>query len=580
MWLALFFLRVYENQQTEKIMPSSSDSGPGPQPLFPHPGEKNSAEGSHPRRVIPRTRGRTPRDLALRRVGVPQVAVPRPSQKGAEPDANTRGLSEAPVHLPATEIDFAELEDGSLVELVEDPKDPLHTLLAVWKDGHLEYTDQLEHNGRIFVPLQRKGEILKRVRLPREAKSYESVQSLRTEIRALLKRCVVLDYWYTAVLPHFVLSTWLVDRLPVAPYLSVVGLPQSGKTTLLKVLSLVCRRPLLTADITSAAFYQACSQLMPTLLIDEAGTHQSNRVLRHLLRVGTTRDVVAMRKNQSFHAYGAKAISWLEPPEDPALNSRCILVPMFEANNSSLARPTDPALEEQAARLQAQLLQFRLDKYKSVELPNIPGAESLRPRARDLLTCLAAPCAENPNTFEYLLWFFKRQAEFTKEPLSLPEDAVLRALFYLAHQRLGPEKVVVGDLTHMVNKLLARTGERFRLSPRKVGAVLTSLGFIYRQRTNLGWTVWLDRSQQKRVHELAQAHGMERFKLDLPVSTEECPLCERPKFPALGPDQKAHRKDLVDVVDNIGFWSSEASERKSGAVKGLLKKPGARSATG
>jgi len=54
----------------------------------------------------------------------------------------------------------------------------------------------------------------------------------------------------------FVVSTWFIERLAVAPYLALVGLPRSGKTTLLQVLNLLCRRALLTADITSAAFYE------------------------------------------------------------------------------------------------------------------------------------------------------------------------------------------------------------------------------------------------------------------------------------------------------------------------------------
>src|SRR4029077_18099847 len=46
------------------------------------------------------------------------------------------------------ETDFAELENGTLVDLVQDPGNPSRTLLAVWKDGQLRYQDQLETNGR------------------------------------------------------------------------------------------------------------------------------------------------------------------------------------------------------------------------------------------------------------------------------------------------------------------------------------------------------------------------------------------------------------------------------------------------
>jgi hypothetical protein len=44
-----------------------------------------------------------------------------------------------------TEIDFAELKDGTLVEIVEDSENPYRTLLAVWKDGDVHYLKQLEN---------------------------------------------------------------------------------------------------------------------------------------------------------------------------------------------------------------------------------------------------------------------------------------------------------------------------------------------------------------------------------------------------------------------------------------------------
>src|SRR5713226_2333076 len=253
-----------------------------------------------------------------------------------------------------TEIDFAELKDGTLVELVEDSKNPGRTCFAVWKDGEVRFADRLEQDGQVFVPLSRKNEVLRHLRLPSAVLPYESAQALLRRLETLIAQCVAVDEKYVPVLADFVLSTWLVDRLEVAPYLSVVGLPQSGKTTLLKVLSLVCRRPLLMADVTSASFYHACARFMPTMLIDEAGSIRNSRTLRHMLRSGTTRDVLAVRRNLTFHAFGAKVISSLEPPDDAALNSRCIVIPMSESKSTALVRTDEPAVQQRAADLQAQ----------------------------------------------------------------------------------------------------------------------------------------------------------------------------------------------------------------------------------
>jgi hypothetical protein len=187
------------------------------------------------------------------------------------------------------------------------------------------------------------------------------------------------------LLSCFVLSTWLVDRLPVAPYVALLGLPSSGKTTVLKILRLLCRRSLLTADITSAAFYRICDRITPTLLIDETATGREKQALFHVLRVGTNRDIVAFRGDQAFKAHGARVISRTELPEDEALNSRCLIIPLRRSTRTDLVRPTDPEILEAADELQRKLLCHRFKYYFSVNLPRILGDECIRSRARTFL---------------------------------------------------------------------------------------------------------------------------------------------------------------------------------------------------
>ena len=40
--------------------------------------------------------------------------------------------------LPEQEVDFCELEDGTLVEMIEDPDDPANSLFAVFRNGTVE----------------------------------------------------------------------------------------------------------------------------------------------------------------------------------------------------------------------------------------------------------------------------------------------------------------------------------------------------------------------------------------------------------------------------------------------------------
>jgi len=435
-------------------------------------------------------------------------------------------LTDKPERQPAivsrrVETDFAELDDGSLVEMIEDPDNSSRTLLAVYKDGEVRFTDQLQYGGRVLVPIPREKEILRHVRLPRGVQACESAFSLVQQIRSIFTQCLDLDEVRSFLLSTFVLSTWFIERLPVAPYVALIGLPQSGKSAVLKVLRLLCRRALLTGDITSAALYEICDRLTPTLLIDETSTIGQKRVLFHLLRTGNTRDLIAMRRGRSFKAFGAKVISWIELPNDSALNSRCIQIPLCETHRTDLKRPTDPEIVRAADDLQKQLLQFRFEKSRKLILPKIEGDERLRSRARDLYETLALPCCESKELCRILVEAFAEQQEWNREQLSVSQSAILKVLFKNAHRNLDNNRSAVGDLAAQVNDELQAQGEGFRLSARELGAALTSLGFTNRKRTNSGWVIRMFGRDYKRVHQLLLAYG------GLPESQPErqCDFC-------------------------------------------------------
>ena len=173
----------------------------------------------------------------------------------------------------------------------------------------------------------------------------------------------------------------------------------------------------------------------------------------------------------------------------------------------------------------AQLLQFRFQNYAKISTPAIPGTEWLKPPSRQMLTALAAPCVQDMKICESLITYFKRREFSSHEPLPLQESAVLTTLFSHIHQKAYTENVLVNNLTIKVNEILKTSGERFRLSARKVGAVVSTFGF-WKKRTNTGWSVLLERATQVRVHKLVQRHGIDvdigRF---LRADLRECPLC-------------------------------------------------------
>lgn len=370
-----------------------------------------------------------------------------------------------------------------------------------------EYGVPVSVDGHAFYPLA-EDEITRHVRFPQSLGWYRSVDWLLADIDTFFVKCLDLDPRHRFLLACFVVSTWLVDHLPVAPYIALTGLPRSGKSTTLHALSLICRHGLLTSDISSAALYRACDRLTPTLCIDETATASQSRALFHLLRSGTSRNAIIFREGRSYHCYGAKVFVWTEMPKDDALNSRCIMIPLRETTRQDLLRTDDPAIIQAAEDLQAKLLVFRLFHYRGLKRPQIAGMEQLRSRDRDLYEALAMPIAAEPKACAHLLHCFTYHQELDREPLPPSETAVIESLFRQIHIQPNQEAHALRPLRVEANKALADAGERFRLSERAISGALRTLGFDRRKRTNLGYVVLIDRAARQHVHTLLGTYGV------------------------------------------------------------------------
>jgi hypothetical protein len=437
---------------------------------------------------------------------------------------------------PESYAHSASLPDGTVAELIRDPESPGYTLFACYKDGAISYVDELstEDEDTLPMPLRR---TLKPLRLPYRAEPAGSLKELVFSITDLIQRCVAISKYQALILAHFVVSTWIVDRLPIAPYVAVVGLPQTGKTTLLRVLALVCRRALLSSDLSVQALCHVCDIIQPTLILDDV-PHSLCRILR----AGNTRNTPVFRGSQSWDLFGPKALAWTSLPDDYALNSRCLIFSMDEAQDTSqLIRPDAPEVIAAADDIQAKLLYFRLETLArgngAIEAEHLPqpnmedqdsktpeSTHTLRPRMRDLYQALATPFANDPDQCRLLEKWMSRADIAHREPLPPEESAVLAALYGVAHQEKQPERPCITDLTHLVNLRLAATHERLRIKPRRIGSVLSSFGISQRCRTSRGWAIWLELDDRKKIHQLADRYGLDRSDFEIETFSK-CSLC-------------------------------------------------------
>jgi hypothetical protein len=281
------------------------------------------------------------------------------------------------------------------------------------------------------------------------------------------------------------------------------------------------------------------------------------RKLIHFLRLGTTPGITGSPLNQSYSTYGSKVVTWTELPEDDALNSRCIIIPMQETSRTDLLRLNDPEIVAAADSLQGRLLMYRFQKYSSLPRTQIPGGRHLRSRNRDLYEALAFPIAEDPEACARLLECLGQQNDLHAESLPSDHAAVLETLFQLIH--LQPEQGTLASsyLTEMVNLNLERAGERFRLTAKGVGRALTRLGlFAARNRISSGTVGSLDRAARKRIHELVSRYGIAGLAHYLPSERpwERCEFCKV---------QDPQNAETATTDESTGKWSTEATDRKT-----------------
>jgi hypothetical protein len=300
-----------------------------------------------------------------------------------------------------------ELPGGEILDVIRDAADPTRLLLAVCAaSGTVTLTETVAEPDKILVPFSLADPVAAELVLAAGVEAYSSRGQLLTDICTLLQQVVELRDDLYGIVGLFVMATWICDRLPLAPYLAIVGLPQSGKTTLLQTLALVCRRSFLCADFNLQLLTKACSQYGATVLLDEA-LSAPPRDLYRWLRTANTRGVNMISDGKVLTPFGPKVISWSEPPNDSALNSRCVVVPMLETQQRSLLRPDDPRVTSAASRLRCQLQQFRFDLYRQVRMPDEIDGRRLRPRNFDLAHLLAAPFYDDADMCERVHGWFR-----------------------------------------------------------------------------------------------------------------------------------------------------------------------------
>ncbi len=425
-------------------------------------------------------------------------------------------------------VDFLALANGAKLELVRRDNE---LQLLHWAPDGWSVAGEFSHNGKRYLPPTLDPVLLEHLVLPTTVRDCASPADLLNRLADRLLEFVDMPEETACLVANFALYSWLADAFHVACYLCITGPYGSGKTTLLRWLASICRRALPVSDVSGAFLYSLPSLIHPTLFLDEgtAEDRRRSRDIARILRAGSTRGGLVGRGRKMFDTFGPKVICSLELPDDAALTSRCIRVGVLPFRKH-LRILDQPAIRELQEEFQPELLMFRLRHLDSV----CANSDLLvaDPRITDLLRALSLPLLGDRELEARLHAQLEEPArQAAMERIFDRQTIVIAALLRICHQRSGELtcKQINGDIALYA----ANSGEDVKISDRKLGALLNSLGIHTKPLGNWGRGIELTGRAKRKIHDLAARHGLTKADIldwqavKAGYGGPACSLCEQ-----------------------------------------------------
>jgi hypothetical protein len=416
------------------------------------------------------------------------------------------------------------LPDGTILDLARRAGDGEIGFLA--RDGNqFGISSRVEYDGTTYVPAPGDPTILGALRFPRGAEPYGSARELFDEIAKLIALHNDLPERFLLQVVYFIFGTWFADRLPIAPFLSIVASATAPCGVLLELLELLCRRSLLLTVENPAGLWTLPMHWRPTLLLDAA---ELSVPVRKFLRASQSQGIRFPRNGQALDLCCAKVVCSPEPLRDAPLANLALQISLAPARREL------PALSEEASQriadeFQAKLLMYRFREYSHVSPPDFDVAGLTVPTqclARSLASCIVG----DANLQAGLLPLLRQQdQEFHVERSAGLEAVILEALLRCCHEE-DRSNIRAGELAEVTNKILAKRGESLRISPETVGRRLKSLGFHTEPIGSGGNGLWLLGGVRVTIHKAALEYGV----LQEPV--KGCAYC-------LGPNSEPRKEE-------------------------------------
>lgn len=393
----------------------------------------------------------------------------------------------------------------------EDGRSYRKVLLSVEVGSESTVEEILEQNRAMSWPLQG-------VPGPTAREPYGTTDEFFSSIRTKVVEQTFLSSGASAMLTYWVLSTWFIDCLPLAPCLVITGSPREGDQVL-QALRAFCRRPFLMAGVTSATLKSINWDHRPTLLFSEANL---TKRIGALLDCSTMLGYMIGGANGYRDYFGPKAIyvgEDLPVHSTPRLSIHINAAAMPEAGAPYPRSLTDSLIRS----FQNRLVQYRLNNMVRVHNSDF-DATTLSSDTRDIANVLGACIVDAPNLQTELVSLLAPRAQLISGDRAESLEALaVEAALSLCHQ--GKTHVLVREIADEANRIYGIRGEKLQVSAEKIGHKLKKVGLYTRRLGASGNGLLFDHPTRILVHDLAAAYLGHRED----VQNLNCSLCRESK---------------------------------------------------
>lgn len=304
-------------------------------------------------------------------------------------------------------------------------------------------------------------------------------------VKQIFERFVYLkDSRHYELLTSLVFCSYVQDSLDYAPYVQLIGQPNVGKSTVLKVLNELCFDAYRFVAETSAVLFRTIDANFPcTALLDEVGSYTEDfkEAIGAILRAGNEMDATVTRtepnsKNQytprKFKMGGVKvfagSLSFAR-----ALSSRCIKITMTRAPTTSFRKKRKSDISLSCCKAKIALVSLRQRKGLNTELFQSETLFEGNDRVYDIFQGLLTVCP-NEETRQVLTSLGN---EMMEEERAEEEDTLDTRVKEAIYEIGKLQNLRNGDLmltSEIVDKLILDDPQ---INPSKIGWACKRLGF-------------------------------------------------------------------------------------------------------